>query len=64
LLAGLPLDLTQEGPAILKVDLDALKLLDTSAVRIGDDGEAQIPEAFFDQSRKAVPVRRSVHLGR
>lgn len=37
------------------VDLDGLKLLDTSAVTVKDDGTVSIPEKFFDSAKAAKP---------
>lgn len=37
------------------VDLDGLKLLDTSSVKVGEDGAVTIPEKFFDKAREAKP---------
>jgi hypothetical protein len=37
------------------VDLDGLKLLDTSKVTLGEDGEVQIPDKFFEDAKKAKP---------
>lgn len=37
------------------VDTDGLKLLDTSAVTVGDDGAVTIPEKFFEKAREAKP---------
>ena len=37
------------------VDLDGLKLLDTSAVKVGDDGAVAIPKDFFDKARESKP---------
>jgi hypothetical protein len=37
------------------VDLDGLKLLDTSGVKLGDDGEVVIPGDFFDNAKKSKP---------
>jgi hypothetical protein len=36
-------------------DLDALKLLDTSAVKVGEDGTVTIPDKFFDEAKTAKP---------
>ena len=37
------------------IDLDGLKLLDTSKVTIGDDGEVKIPDKFFEEAKVAKP---------
>lgn len=37
------------------IDLDGLKLLDTSAVTLDDKGEVVVPKDFFDEARKAKP---------
>jgi hypothetical protein len=37
------------------VDLDGLKLLDTSKVTIGDDGVVKIPDKFFEEAKTAKP---------
>jgi hypothetical protein len=37
------------------IDLDGLKLLDTSGVKIGEDGEVAIPADFFDNAKKSKP---------
>lgn len=37
------------------LDLDGLKLLDTSAVKIKDDGSVAIPEKFFEEAKAAKP---------
>lgn len=35
------------------IDLDALKLLDTSAVKVGEDGAVSIPDKFFEKAKEA-----------
>ncbi len=37
------------------VDVDGLKLLDTSAVHLNDDGGVIVPDTFFPDARKAKP---------
>ncbi len=37
------------------VDLDGLKLLDTSGVKVGDDGAVTIPDKFFETAKTAKP---------
>lgn len=37
------------------VDLDGLKLLDTSTVKVGEDGEVSIPEDFFTKAKESKP---------
>ena len=37
------------------VDLDALKLFDTSAVKLDANGDVIVPDGFFDTARKAKP---------
>lgn len=37
------------------VDLDGLKLLDTSAVKVGDDGTVAIPDKFFEKAKELKP---------
>ena len=37
------------------VDMDGLKLLDTSAVKVAEDGAVSIPEKFFDKAKEAKP---------
>jgi hypothetical protein len=37
------------------VDLDGLKLLNTSDVKLDEEGEVVIPDGFFDNARKAKP---------
>lgn len=37
------------------LDLDGLKLLDTSGIKVGDDGAVVIPEKFFEQAKAAKP---------
>jgi predicted RNase H-like nuclease (RuvC/YqgF family) len=37
------------------LDLDGLRLLDTSGVKVSDDGAVTIPEKFFEQAKEAKP---------
>lgn len=37
------------------VDLDGLKLLDLSAVKLDEAGEVTVPDGFFDAARQAKP---------
>ena len=37
------------------VDLDGLKLLDTTAVKVGEDGTVSIPDKFFAKAKEAKP---------
>lgn len=37
------------------VDMDGLKLLDTSAVKVGEDGTVTIPDKFFEKAKEAKP---------
>ena len=37
------------------VDLDGLKLIDTSTIKLKDDGTAEIPADFFSKAREAKP---------
>ena len=37
------------------IDMDGLKLIDTSTVTIGDDGEVKIPDGFFKAAKEAKP---------
>jgi len=37
------------------VDLDGLRLLDTSAVKVAEDGTVSIPETFFAKAKEAKP---------
>ena len=37
------------------VDMDGLKLLDTSKVTVADDGTVSIPDKFFETAREAKP---------
>jgi hypothetical protein len=37
------------------VDIDALRLLDTSGVTLDDDGSVAIPDGFWDQAKEAKP---------
>ena len=37
------------------IDLDGLKLLDTSKVVLDEKGEVKVPDGFFDEARKAKP---------
>ena len=48
-------DLRTAAQAAGMVDLDALKLLDTSAIKLGENGQAAIPDGFFAEAKKAKP---------
>jgi len=37
------------------VDLKALKLLDLSSIKLGSDGEVEIPTGFFDKAKAEMP---------
>jgi hypothetical protein len=37
------------------VDLKALKLLDLSSIKLGSDGEVEIPTGFFDKAKLEMP---------
>lgn len=37
------------------VDMDGLKLLETSTVKVGDDGEVTIPADFFSKAKESKP---------
>jgi hypothetical protein len=36
-------------------DLDGLRLLDTSGVKVGEDGTVEVPKDFWDTARKTKP---------
>ena len=38
------------------LDLDFLKLLDTSVVKLGEDGEVQIPSDFWEKAKVSKPT--------